>query len=148
MEDGQSDEMLPVHPNLNDLKLEIGQVLVCWSFLEAEIRRQLTRSKVSESPLKRSIISQWRDFTRANSMVDNYELSRQFYEPVEKIAGLRNLIAHGIHSLSADPWVKDSATIVCVDPDGEKYRLTIADLRNLSAEIDSIRLSIMGFPFS
>ena len=55
---------------------------------------------------------------------------------------LRNLLAHGIQSASADPRARDSALVVCAGPDGVRHELTIEMIRGLSEEIDRVRRSI------
>ena len=55
----------PIHPTLNDLKFEIGQVLVCWSFLENAMREHLKGAGLQEEILKGPVISHRRRYIKA-----------------------------------------------------------------------------------
>lgn len=61
---------------------------------------------------------------------------------MERIARMRNLLAHGIELASANPCEIASAFVVCVDPDGATHTFTIEEIRDLSEEIDRVRRSI------
>jgi hypothetical protein len=134
------------HPTLKDLKQEIGEVLVYWSFLETEIRRQLKSAGLNADISKGPIISHWRAYVQQRAKQSGNELVEWFWDPVEKAAISRNLIAHGIHSLSADPRKAGDPEIVCRSLDGKMHSLSIVALRKLSEDIDHIRRSIVSFP--
>lgn len=68
-----------------------------------------------------------------------------YLNAVEKVAKTRNLLAHGIQSVAADPWESDSAVVVCAASDGLKHNLTIQVIRDLSEEIDRVRLLLRRF---
>lgn len=63
-------------------------------------------------------------------------------DAVERVARTRNLLAHGIEQVSADPRKSATAFVVCVDAEGATHTLTIDDVRGLSEETDRVRRSI------
>ena len=70
----------PIHPTLNDLKFEIGQVLVCWSFLENTMRERLNRAGLQEKILKAPVISHWQTYIKATYP----DRAQELLEPIEK----------------------------------------------------------------
>jgi hypothetical protein len=132
----------PIHPTLNDLKFEIGQVLVCWSFLENTMRTHLKQVGLQEQILKGPVISHWRKYIKAAYPDRAHEL----LEPVEKVARVRNLLAHNIYSLHADPWTEGSAVIACAAPDGLLLSFSIDDLRATCRELS--KLMVTPIPLS
>jgi len=127
----------PIHPTLDDLKFEIGQVLVCWSFLENTMRKHLKWAGLQEQISKGSVISYWRTYIKATYPDRAHEL----LEPVEKVARIRNLLAHSIYSLHADPWTKGSAVIVCAASDGILHSFSIDDLRAACTELSKLMVT-------
>ena len=127
----------PVHPTLNDLKFEIGQVLVCWSFFENTMREHLKRAGLQEQIMKGSVISHWRKYIKATYPDQAHEL----LESVEKVARVRNLLAHSIYSLHADPWTEGSAVITCAAPDGILHAFSIDDLRAACTELSQLMVT-------
>jgi uncharacterized protein (UPF0216 family) len=126
-----------IYPTLRDLTSEIGQVQVYWSFLEAEMRRQLAETEDARSS-KVPIVFRWRS---ASATVESSFRSRLLVE-LDRIAGARNLLAHGINSTSANPWKENSAFVECVAADGSKHRFTLDEIRTLAEDIDRFRLAI------
>ncbi|MCY1300923.1 hypothetical protein D9M69_03010 [compost metagenome] len=61
---------------------------------------------------------------------------------VERVARARNLLAHGIEQVSADPRKYATAFVVCVDSDGTTHTMTINEVHELSEEIDRVRCSL------
>lgn len=131
------DALEPIHPTLNDLKFEIGQVLVCWSFLENTLRRQLTAAGLEERIAKGSVIVHWRTYIKT-AYPDRAD---ELLEPLEKVTRVRNLLAHSIYSLTADPWIEGSAVIVCADPDGILHSFSLDDLRAVCTELSRLRVN-------
>lgn len=125
-------------PTLRDLACELGQVQIQWSFLEGEMRRQLAASNEQKQVLRGPIISHW----RAYAQCQREEQCAEHLGEVERIARLRNLLAHGIELASADHRKNATALVVCVDADGTAHTLTIDDIREMAEEIDRVRRSI------
>ena len=67
---------------------------------------------------------------------------RDCLREVEEVARVRNLLAHGIRFVAADPWEANTAVAVCVGPDGLKHELSIETIRGLAEEIDRARRSL------
>ncbi|PTV70261.1 hypothetical protein DBL06_25710 [Agrobacterium pusense] len=126
-----------IHPTLNDLKVEIGQVLVCWCFLENTMREHLKRAGLQKQILKGPVISHWRTYIQSTYPDSAHGL----LEPVEKVARVRNLLAHCIYSLHADPWTEGSATVTCAAPDGTLHSLSIIDLRGVCTELSKLTVT-------
>ncbi|WP_132276761.1 hypothetical protein [Neorhizobium sp. JUb45] len=120
------------HPTLKDLKFEIGQVLVGWSFLENTMRGQSKRAGLQKKIMKGPVIVHWRTYP---------DRAEELLKPIEKVARVRNLLAHCIYSLSADPWTANSAVIVCVAPDGTKHSLNIEDLQETCTELSKLMVT-------
>lgn len=142
-----SDDDIP-YPTLRDLASEIGQVQIYWSFLENEMRRELSAAVNQERIARGPIISHWRAYIQSLAAHSNHGVIGDHLEAVEKIAQIRNLLAHGIQSVSADPWARESALVVCAGPDGVTHEFTIEMIRGLSEEIDRVRRSIRETRFS
>lgn len=132
----------PTHATLHDLNAEIGQVLVYWSFLESEMRNQLTEAGSVTNPSRVPIISRWRAYLSPSTEKTYVDM----LSAVDRVAAARNLLAHGIQSVSADPWQEDSATVTCATADRTEHVFTIDDIRELSEEIDRVRLTIRRTP--
>lgn len=128
-------------PTMNDLKLEIGQVQVCWSFLEAEMRKHLTKAGFDDRLKRGSVITHWREYIRGLAFIDGPEHVAEHLTQIDRLAAQRNLLVHGISSLSVDPY-EGTAVVGCVDLDGNRQEFTISDLKELSAEIASMRLPL------
>lgn len=129
------------NPTLRDLAYEIGQVQIYWCFLESEMRRVMKEAGQKDRLSKGTILSNWR---RCLDDLNDTELSavRSFTDKLEMLAHFRNLLAHGIQSVAADPWQENSAYVVCKAPDGTKHTITIDMLRQLAKDIDELRLSL------
>ena len=126
-----------IHHTLNDLKFEIGQVLVCWSFLENTMREHLTRAGLQKQILKGPVISHWRTYIKATYP----DRAQELLEPIEKVARVRNFLAHCIYSLHADPWTEGSAAIACRAPDGTLHSFSIDDLRAACTELSKLMVT-------
>ncbi|SCX31520.1 MULTISPECIES: hypothetical protein [Agrobacterium] len=127
----------PIHPTLNDLKFEIGQVLVYWSFLENAMREFLKRAGLQQQIMKGPAITHWRTYIKTTYPDRAHEL----LDPVEKVARVRNFLAHSIYSLHADPWTEGSAVIACAAPDGTVHSFTIDDLRATCTELSKLMVT-------
>jgi len=128
------------NPTLRDLACEIGQVQIYWCFLENEMRRQLNAAGMQERIARGTIVSHWRTYMTEVANKSDQGPIADYLNAVEKVAKTRNLLAHGIRSVAANPWESDSAVVVCAAPDGLEQKLTIQMIRGLSEEIDSVRL--------
>ncbi|KXG84037.1 hypothetical protein [Agrobacterium bohemicum] len=126
-----------IYPTLNDLKFEIGQVLVCWCFFENTMRDHLKGAGLPQQILKGPVISHWRTYIKTTYPDRAHEL----LEAVEKVARVRNPLAHCIHSLHADPWTERSAVIACAAPDGTVHSFSIDDLRAACTELSKLMVT-------
>jgi hypothetical protein len=126
-----------IYPTLRDLTSEIGRVQVYWSFLESEMRKQLADADDGRSA-KVPVVFRWKTtFAAADSLRQSGLLVE-----LDRISGMRNLLAHGIISTSADPWKADSAFVDCRAPDGSSQRFSLDEIKTLAEDIDRFRLAI------
>ncbi|ANL10292.1 hypothetical protein AMJ96_CH02644 [Rhizobium sp. N113] len=123
------------HPTLRDLAAEIGTVLVYWSYLEAEMRRQLLEGD-DRQPDRTPVVYRWRTFIR--TALDS-AICQELTERLDGLARWRNLLVHGIRTTSANPWREASAFVECSDLDGVIHRISIGEIRSLAEEIDRFR---------
>ncbi|WP_145924228.1 MULTISPECIES: hypothetical protein [unclassified Rhizobium] len=131
------------NPTLRDLASEIGYVQIYWSFLESAMLAQLQAAGVQVA--KGPIISRWRiHMQKQLSSKADLAVTASHLKAVEEVAAPRNLLAHGIQSVTADPWEKGSAVVACAATDGSVHRLTVEMIRSLSEEIDRVRRLITG----
>ena len=126
----------------------IGGVSVGWSFLENEMRSEMREAGMEQVFAKGPIISHWRAYIRELAAKSDPSLIADYLDPVEVVASSRNLVVHGIQSLSVDLWGEHGAGIVCSGSDGTVHKLTIEMLDDLAREMSEIRMSIQGWRVS
>lgn len=130
------------NPTLRDLACEIGQVQIYWCFLETEMRRQLKEAGLQGRLVKGTVFTRWRTYMAELADRSDKSATAAQLGAVEKVSKIRNLLAHGIQSVTANPWEADSAVVVCEGPDGSNHSLTIETIRGLAEEIDKVRRSL------
>lgn len=126
------------HLTLRDLAAEIGQVLIYWRFLENEMRQHLIDTQRPANLSRGAIMSHWRVHTSGPPETAHVLL----LSDVERVAAGRNLLAHAIQSATADPRKPGSPAVTCMMPDGTAHVLTVDAVRELTQDIDRIRLAI------
>lgn len=131
------------HPAWTDLLCAIGRVSISWSFLESEMRIEM-RKMGRENITKGSVISHWRTCVSELASTAGSSIIVDYLDPIEKVADARNLIVHGIQSLSVDPGRNDGAHVVCVRPDGSLNVFSIDMLHDLARDIDRTKRSIQS----
>jgi hypothetical protein len=136
-----SDIAHPTHPNLLDLACEIGQVQVCWCFLENEMQRLLDQGGSAQASGKGPIVSRWKRLMTTVRGSEQTEI-KSLIDAVETVAQMRNLLAHGIKVVNANPWEENTAYAICRDQDGTEHRLTIDMIKDLSCDIEKLTLSL------
>ncbi len=120
----------------------IGSVQVAWSFLENEMRRKMRAAGLQQKIAKGPIISHWRTYMQELEARSDNSVIAEYLDPIEKIAATRNLLVHGIQSLSVDPYGVGGATVVCAGPDCFIHTLSIEIIRDLLSEIATTTRSI------
>lgn len=128
----------------NDVIAAIGGVSVGWGFLEGEMRTKLRKAGLREEIARGSIITHWRAYIRELSVNSGQGVISDLLDPVDQLAVTRNLLAHGIQSVSMDPYGDDGAVVMCAGSDGVVHKLTIESIRTLVKDIDRVRMSIQG----
>jgi len=129
------------HPNLRDLACEIGQVQFYWCFLENEMQRLLDQGGSAQASGKTPIGLRWKRPMKAISGPDQSEI-KSLIDSFETVAQMRNLLAHGIKVVNANPWEENSAYALCRGRDGTEQRLTINMIKDLSCDIEKLTLSL------
>lgn len=97
---------------MRDLMAAVGEVLLFWGFLETAMREYLALIDPVEAilPTKAPVLSQWRK-AKADRRDARFV---QLFADIEEVAELRNCLAHGLSSASADPRSRDEAAVICI----------------------------------
>ena len=128
------------YPDLRDLACEIGQVQIFWSFLESAVRSQLIAVGMTQESAGPQLIHHWRKYLRQLAQPTEDCLMSAYLSKLDIASQSRNLLAHGILSVSADPWDAKSAFAICADREGGQHIFTLEAIRSLAQEIDYLRL--------
>jgi hypothetical protein len=104
----------PPGPDMRDLMAEVGHVLLTWGYVEAAFRERLAKIEPTDiKPSKTPVLTRWR---KAEPKTPAFvELSAE----IERLAAIRNCLAHGLSSASANPWGSEEPEVVCKMPEGE-----------------------------
>jgi hypothetical protein len=133
----------PPGPDMRDLMAAVGEVLLFWGYLETEIREHVARIEPSDAkPSKSPLLARWR---KADSHSSNPQLAELFRD-IEEVAAIRNYLAHGLSSASANPWSSDELEVVCRLPDGGRGSITLSGLRDAKRRLDSLRIRVRSLP--
>lgn len=93
---------------MRDLMAAVGEVLLCWGYVEAAIRKRL--SVISPADMKASkspVLLRWR-----KAEPPTPELA-ELLEEIDRLAIVRNCLAHGLASASANPWQPNEPEVSC-----------------------------------
>lgn len=100
-------------PDMRDLMAAVGEVLLCWGYVESAILDRLAEiSGTRFKPSKTSPLARWKLAER-----DSPEVTELLAE-VKRLACVRNCLAHGLTSATADPKDILGAAVVCRTPSG------------------------------
>jgi hypothetical protein len=119
----QSEE-LPA--SVKDLLSHVGLLLLKWGNVEHEMRSVVSRAKslTAASRQGQALVEAWSDVARTHAAGDNGRLLAvaRAAEELEALRPLRNLICHGIQSVSSEPfagrppglhcWLENEETVV------------------------------------
>lgn len=131
----------PAPPPLifKDLSAAVGEVLLCWGFLEDEMLKKVEASGHS-LPSRATPIQQWR-LACARSATD----ASGWTDEIEQAAQIRNMLAHGFVGGSSQP-VEGEPFVVCRDIDGQRRNLTYDTLKATAQNLDLLRLRLRREP--
>jgi hypothetical protein len=134
----------PPGPTMHDLMATVGEVLLLWGFLETAVRKRLAVIHAAETktPTKVSMLTQWRK-TEADG--GDRHLA-QLFADIEEVATLRNYLAHGLSSASANPWCSEEAAVVCVTSDGTRRTVTISEMQHAKDRLHTITNRVHDLP--
>lgn len=106
---------MPEHLLAKDVYAAVGEVMMQWGLVEAEMAAKLALTD------RRAIMQRWRDAGLSTP-------------EVERMADIRNLLAHGLHGGRAVP--KDGeAHVICIDLNGERRALSVVLLRETARDM-------------
>ncbi|MER9403659.1 hypothetical protein NKI36_06305 [Mesorhizobium caraganae] len=128
-------------PNMRDLLAAVGEVLLKWGFLEHDMEKWLQRNRAAGRTLsvdRTSIITLWRDKVRP-SATDATGIRSTLLADVGEVASVRNSLAHGLWSASANPWGGKEAEVVCRARDGTYRNITFSELLETERRLHSLR---------
>jgi len=123
------------HPMAAELIAAVGEVMLRWGRLEAEMMRRLEGSEHKLSP-RAPTIQLW----RVVSGQPGSDLA-VWNEEIEWAAHVRNLLAHGFVGGVCEP-IDGHPAVICRHPDGENRRLTYDTLKAAAQRIDLLQLRL------
>lgn len=136
---GDGDELelvMAEHPRssliFSDLMAAVGEVMLRWGYLEVEMLNKLAQSGYGPIP-RAAPLQQWR-IVSARSASD----VSAWTEEIERVAQIRNLLAHGLIGGHAQPAVGDPG-IVCRDMDGGHHAISYDTLIDTAKILDIVR---------
>lgn len=123
----------------SDLMAAVGEVMLRWGFLETEMLTKLAQSGYGPIP-RAAPLQQW----RIVSALSASDVSA-WTEEIERVAQIRNLLAHGLIRGDARPIVGDPG-IVCRDMDGQHHAISYESLLDTAKILDVVRLRLHREP--
>ncbi|WP_201412927.1 hypothetical protein [Mesorhizobium sp. J8] len=133
------------HPDMRDLLAAVGEVLLKWGFLEHDMEKWLTRVRAfqrTSSSERAPIVKLWRDAVTL-SVANETDPRASLLADVQEVASVRNHLAHGLWSASANPWSGKEAEVVCRARDGTFRSITFSQLRETEQRLHSLRERVM-----
>ncbi|MER8371108.1 hypothetical protein [Mesorhizobium sp. M1406] len=130
-----TDTPLP-GPDMRDLMAAVGEVLLCWGYVEAAIRKRL--SVISPADMKASktpVLLRWRKVEPPTP-----ELAELLKE-IDRLAIVRNCLAHGLASASANPWEPEEPEVACRLGEMDKT-VTLSELRETARSLHRVSHAI------
>jgi predicted nucleic acid-binding Zn-ribbon protein len=121
-------EQQTLGPDMTDLMAIVGEVLLIWGFLETAMRERLAKiHPKAEQATKAPVLSQWRKAEEQATDGTDPRLA-QLFADITEAGSIRNCLAHGLTSASADPWSDVEAAVVCIEQNGNPRHLTISQM--------------------
>jgi len=131
---------------MTDLLAAVGEVLLLWGHLETAMRERIAaipRDRPEAPPKNASVLSEWRkaeEQTQAGRVLQWEELLADIAEG----AAIRNCLAHGLSSASANPWGSTEAQVVCRLKDGSDRTLTLSELKQAGRTLHELRMRVQN----
>lgn len=136
-------------PNMRDLLATVGEVLLKWGFLEHDMEEWLNSVQALErtaSAERVPIIRLWREEI-GSSARGAKDTRATLLADVEVVASVRNHLAHGLWSASANPWGGKEAEVVCRARDGTYRSITFSELLETERRLHSLRERVRMLDF-
>jgi hypothetical protein len=130
------DEAPHIGPDMRDLMATVGELLLLWGFLENAIRERVLPIEPSDPRnSKTPLLMRWREAEKATRS-DDSKLAKLFAD-IDEVAVIRNCIAHGLMSASANPWSSEEPEVVCFTPSSDR-RITMSEMNNVKQRLYSL----------
>lgn len=130
-------------PDMRDLMATVGEVLLLWGFLESAIRDRLAALSDGKATNKSApLLTMWQHAEQA--AVPNDPRLRQLVEDIATVAAIRNTLAHGLSSASADPHGFVEPRVVCHGRDGASIVYPLSSLEQAKQQIHDVRLRVQN----
>lgn len=130
-------------PDLHDLMATVGEVLLRWGFLENAMRERLAALSEGEAGnTKVPLLTRWKAAERTEAPADPH--FTQLVEDIRAAAVIRNSLAHGLSSASADPRGSEEPTVTCRNRDGKLISYSISDLEKAKRKIHDVRMRVQN----
>ncbi len=110
-----------------DLMAAVGEVMLTWGFLEAAMIQALG------VPARAPIVGRW-----LAAAGPGWPMG----DSIKDAAAVRNLLAHGLCAIEAQPTAGEEARVFCRDPDNGSVSLPLSRLREVIRNLDAVRREI------
>jgi len=116
-------------PDMRDLMAAVGEVLLCWGYLESAILDRLTAIEGPSTKLsKSSPLSRWK-----TAKPTTPEIAEVLAE-IDRLAQVRHCLAHGLEGASVNPADAHAPAVTCRTPAGQRqisYAILVETQRSL-----------------
>lgn len=131
-------------PDMRELMAAVGEVLLCWGYVENAILDRLAAlGGEAAKPSKTSPLARWKRAETATVEV------AKLHDEIERLADIRNALAHGLASATVDPKNTRGAGVTCRTPSGDRHIpfATLTETRHSLFRLShAIRASKTGGP--
>lgn len=127
-------------PDMPDLMAAVGEVLLCWGYVETAILERLaTIDGPVAKPPRISPLARWKRAETAEAEIITLQAE------VERLAQIRNYLAHRLTSATADPRDVCGPAVVCRTPSGEQ-RIAFTTLIEIRSSLHRLSHAIRALP--
>ncbi|KRB16391.1 hypothetical protein ASD99_08470 [Mesorhizobium sp. Root695] len=128
---------------MRDLMATIGEVLLLWGFLETAMRERLAvLGNRDAGHSKMALLVRWQHEEQSAAPGDLH--FQQLVEDIIAAAAVRNSLAHGLSSASADPRESEEPRVVCRDRDGIAITYSLSALEKAKRQIHDVRIRVQN----
>ena len=129
--------------DMRDLMATIGEVLLLWGFLETAMRTRLAvLGKGAAGNINVPLLTRWQLAEQTEAPNDPH--FAQLVKDIIAVAAIRNSLAHGLSSASADPQGSEEPRVVCRDRDGISISYSISYLEKAKRKIHDVSVRVQN----